>query len=311
MKSRAVLVFVAVLSLGGTVLGSPVIHEPGKSVEVLATDPLLQSVSGLAPRPGGGLYASTEMGLIVAISPAGDVQQVADLSASMMTLSNIAVDADGMILVGDASGVSPTNNIWEVSPGTGAATLVYGYAYSPTDIHLDSAGDMLVVERLGIQGVSRIARDGSWRDVLLDAADQGWQDVPTGIDLDSEGNLLVGYRDDGAIYRLSAGGNPELFAHVPAGNSVLALCFSPEGELFAANDLTGEIYRIDAEGDVDLFASGIDRPRYMTFDGTGRMCFAAFNEATVYVVVPEPATLSLLALGGIAVMRRRNQEKRQ
>ncbi len=220
----------------------------------------------------------------------------------------IAVDGQGKILVGDASLVS-SNNLYEVGP-SGQVSVVYPSTYSPTDIHLDQAGNALVVERIGIKGVSRIARDGSWRTEVVRADDYGWIGHPTGIELDSQGNIYVAYRDNGTIYKIPPTGSPTLFAGIGDSDSVITLRLSPDEQfMYAANDQLGIIYRIPMESNptATVFASGINRPHYMTFDNSGTLYFTAMGDDAIYKVVPEPATLTLLVLGGLTMLRRQRQ----
>ena len=98
---------------------------------------------------------------------------------------------------------------------------------------MDPNGDLLVVERFGIRGISRVARDGSWRQVVLRAADLGIDDVPTGLDIDEGGDLYVAYRNTGSIYRMPSGGTPSLFATIPSSDVTISLCFDPFGDLLA------------------------------------------------------------------------------
>ncbi len=281
----------------------PIFYEPGLTAAVFAQDPLLDLVKGLESS-SGGLYSSTSMGKICFVSWEGDVVEVADLRPSSQTLGGIAMSPEDTIMVCDSSYQQPGVSLYEVTPA-GTVSLLRNDLSSPSDIHFDENGDLLVVERFGIAGVSRVARDGSWREVVLRAADIGIQDHPTSLELDQEGNLYVAYRVTGSIYRMSPEGTTSLFATVPSSNIAIDLCFDPFGDLLASNSQTGEIFNITPEGDVSLFASGLQRPRHMAFDASGTLYFADGEAGVIYQVVPEPATMSLLALGGVAMLKRR------
>jgi sugar lactone lactonase YvrE len=282
----------------------PVIHEPGLDAVVFAQSPLLDKASGLAAN-ADALYCSTLTGKVCRVSWEGDVQEVIDLSPSVVTLSGIDIDTNGAVLVGNAS--SSGTQVYEISP-TGSVTLLRNDLASPTDILLEQDGSILAIERFGIRGVSRIARDGSSRTVIARRSDYGWGDYPTGVELDSEGNLYVATRSNGQIYRLTPEGDSTVFAGIPASNSEIALQFAPSGDLFATNDQTGQIFRISSDGTASLFASDIGRPKGITFDDAGVMYFTSQDDGVIYQVVPEPATMSLLALGGIALLKRRRDK---
>jgi sugar lactone lactonase YvrE len=296
---RVALALALVLASVRQSAGDPIIYEAGLAVSVFASDPLLHGVNGLAFGTDG-LYASvsgadpTGRGIIARITGSGTVQQVTGaLGPPNISLSGIAVDRNGSILVGTETGA---NELWAVSH-SGQQSLVYkdNGMTLPTDIRLDSNGDILVVERTGIRGVSRIARDGSSRDVVVRAADYGWTGAPTGIELGSPGRILVAYRDDGSIYVVPPVGTPSKYAQVPSSNSQIALALGPDGSLYASNDQKGQVYKISSSGDWRPFASAIDRPMCMAFDSAGNMYIAAQAEGIVYKVAPDPTAIGPVA----------------
>lgn len=294
----------AVLWLSPSVWAFPTVHEPGFTAQVFATGPLLDGVSGLA-LTSSGLYASTEQGKILSVGWNGTTSQIADFAPTVTTLSNIVVDRQGNIIVGDAA-LASSNDLYRITP-SGAVSLLYHGVSSPTDLHLDGSGNLLVVERFGICGVSRVANDGSWRNIVVRASDYEWAGHPTGIEMDSDGTLLLAYRDNGTIYRVPPQEAPSKLVGVGNSVSVVTLCLSPDGKsLYAANDQLGLIYRVsmDSTPRATIFASGLDYPHYMTCDSSGALYVAASGESTIYRIVPEPATLCLIAVGSLVVTRR-------
>jgi len=248
-----------------------------------------------------GLYCSTEEGRIIEVSWSGDVEEIT--SGLPRLLSNITINNNGNIIVGNLE-INGTNELFEVSP-TGQKRVISTSCITPTDITINKNGNFLVMERIGIRGVSEVAPDGSWRNVLVNSLDYGWTGHPTGIEIDNDGTTYIAYRDVGKIYAIPKAGNPYEYANVTPSGSLITLCFAPDGTLFAANDIAGEIYKISSIGTVSLFASNIINPHYMKFDGKGAMYVAAYGEDVIYKIVPEPATLILLGLGGFILRRSR------
>ena len=105
----------------------------------------------------------------------------------------------------------------------------------------------------------------------------------------------VAFGPDGKLY---ASGNNKILRYlatgafdtefVPSVESPYGLTFGPDGNLYVASVSTGTVKRYNGStgADMDIFASGLNSPTHVLF-------------------IPEPGTLSLLALGGLAVMRRR------
>ncbi len=266
-------------------------------MEVFATDPLLYGVNGVAVA-ADGLRASvsavnpTGTGLIAKVAWGGSVQQVANGLGSGGSISGICMESDGTVLVANVS-LAGGRELWEVTP-TGSVSVLYTLPSPPSDVHLDASGDILVTERGAgsIWGVSRVARDGSSRTVVVRASDYGWVGSPVGMETDDQGTIFVAYRDDGSIYAVPQVGSPFLFAQVPSSNSEIHLAFAPDGSLLASNDQRGEIYRVSPAGTWSLFASGIDRPMCMAFGSDGAMYFSDQTASTIYRVtaIPELTT---------------------
>ena len=242
-------------------------------------------------------------------------------------LSNVGRDAAGLVQVGavDLHGSIPSGAWVE---GTGANRKLYtvdedvrrgsilrydlgtttsGYATPPTDQTSDASGYIL-------NGLMDVVRDddGSWWIAQYRYTDSNavpalshWQDGadapdwtsgPSTVDLsrgygeldiDDTGNLLALGANNGSIYVLDiSGATPSLAATIAhSGNTVRDVAFDAAGNIYAVSS-SSETMRI--------YSPGGTTDRVTGSDGS-------------FSLVPEPATMVLLGLGGLAALLRRRR----
>ena len=107
-------------------------------------------------------------------------------------------------------------------------------------------------------------------------------DYPSGITVDSKGNLYVANNENSTIMRFDSTGHGGLYANSRVGVSGPAgLAIDNNDNLYVANFNNDSVLRFDAEGNVSTFASG-NYPQ----GATG-----------IAVQIPEPATALLVIIG--------------
>jgi streptogramin lyase len=179
--------------------------------------------TGLAFGPDGQLYVSSRFdGTIYRVNPLSATPFATDLGV----VTGLAFDDAGNLFAGDRSGtifrVNPIGEVrpfTEIEPSVAAFHLAFGpdgalYATGPTV----SSNDC----------IWRITPDGGVGKFFT-----GFM-RPQGLAFDNRGNLYVvaGYRARRGIWRIAPGGADIELA--VAGNNLVGLCFSPDGELVAA-----------------------------------------------------------------------------
>jgi sugar lactone lactonase YvrE len=295
MKFNSILVGAAMAVLCGRAAGAPggvyvslslgpiVRCAPGGATSVFAPNPVdtsginLYDWSGLAFGSGGTLYAGDpQISTIDAFAPDGTRSVFATpvYTHHSFNPAGLAFDGAGNLYVADVDGGA----VAKFTPSGAVSQPVAGLG-GPQGVAVDGAGNVYVTSvQLGT--VTKYAPNGSGS--LFATIAPGIH----GIALDAAGNVYVANSDGNAIDEFTPAGVESLFA--TAGlNYPYGLAFDSAGNLYVANYGGGTIEEFAPDGVGTVFASGLTLPEYIAIDTT-----------------PEPATLSLLALGGLALLRR-------
>ena len=113
-------------------------------------------------------------------------------------------------------------------------------------------------------------------------------DHPNGLAFDNAGNLYVANNQYQDIEKFTPAGVGSIFARVP--DLPQGVAFDSADNLYVTVSASNMIVRVTPGGSESVFASGLYDPADVVVQPT-----------------PEPATLSLLALGGLAMVKRRRK----
>jgi streptogramin lyase len=258
----------------------------------------------------------------------------------------IAVDSNGTILVADAGAwdVSGDGKIIGINPSTKEQWVISSDVYldDPYGIALEASGNILVTDgRAGPAEVLRIDRASGNQSVVSTG---GELINPDDIAVGPDGWIYLADAGDGAGYGGIIKINPftgEQSYVEPRGihDAVSGIAVDGTGRIYFPDDDPSEIWTILPPEESELVSSGdyLDTGvRHIDLDLNGNVTVTDFtgngsggellqiNPTTgeqrqimtwdgdpawgiaVYPF-PEPATLSLLAFGGLAVMRRRRR----
>ncbi len=251
-------------------------------------------------------------------------------------ISQMAFDPSGNLY---ALGWYPSNVLYKITPSGSVST----FATPPGNgadwgMACDTAGNVYVADNSANAGtIIKYSPNG--------APSTFATGLGGGVELgsmvfDGSGNLFVskaftsGSPTQADIYRITPGGTVSTYATV-ACHEALGLAFDKAGNLYADGDYALDpwvIYKITSDGGVSTFATGLCEPEGLVIDPSGNLyctnwpdnidkitpdkSVSLFNSlpgpagiamAGDFVITPEPATLSLLALGGLALIRRRKK----
>lgn len=263
------------------------------------------NLSGVAVDPGGNVYFSgTALGNLFGTS-----------------------SGDRDIVVGklDPAG----NTLW--TQQFGSTTTDYGRAVS-----FDASGNLYVT---GTTQGDLVGSNAGSNDVILAKFDTAGAEVwsrqlGTGISdnawaltSDDQGNAyLAGYREDSTtvnspdegvlVIKTDSDGNTVWSKVIDAGglNQAYGIALDPTGNLLVSGRIDGKVMKLDPNGDYlwssPYQANGSDVARDVGLDADGNIYFGGGtfvdrNGFVAKLTVPEPTSLALLGLGGLAVIRRR------
>jgi DNA-binding beta-propeller fold protein YncE len=118
---------------------------------------------------------------------------------------------------------------------------------------------------------------------------------PTGLAINSAGNLFEADRTSGAIYEFTPAGSKSAFASGLSAPDGLA--FDRVGNLFVSNVGDNTITEIAPNGAKTTFASGLNYPTGLAFDSAGNLFEADTGSSLIYKFTPAGAR-SLFVHGG-------------
>ena len=269
----------------------------------------------------------TNPGAIYATSPSGNTTLFTTVPGAT-GLIDIAINGAGSLFVSNGA----SDQIFQVNPNTGAssvfATLAPGS--NPFGMVFDNSGNLVVCNEAS-NSLSLVSPTG----VVTPWVSVG--SLPHDIAKDSSGNFYVACHNDDTIYQVTPGGSVSPFAYTNAPRGV---AIDASGNI-AVSDGAGYIVTFDSSGvflNYDYMGSGLYG---LTFDAGGNLYGGSWASGSIEqltptgtlstystsgvamtnpsgmafgsTAAPEPASLSLLALGGLGMLakRRRNQQGKQ
>jgi sugar lactone lactonase YvrE len=244
--------------------------------------------SGLAFDPSGNLYeADSRFGDVIEFGPNGtNLGRFSSIPASETGYTEgIAFDPNGKLYEATTTPIG-SGVVYQISSSGGLASQSFGgllNGSNPTGIAFDPNGNLYVA----ISGANKIHKVSAAGTNLGDFA--SGLSSPAGIAFDSSGNLYAANFQSNTIEKFSPTGvDLGAFAGPSAGlNGPFGLAFDNDGILWVSNYRGGTIEKLNAAGtNVGLVSVG-----------------NGFNPTFIaFAPVPEPSTLTLLALGGVGVI---------
>lgn len=245
--------------------------------------------TGLAFDHAGNLYASRG-NAIEKLTPGG-VESVFATSG-LSGPEAVAFDSAGNLYAANES----NSTIEKFSPtGTDLGVFAASGLVNPRGLAFDSAGN-LYASNFSTGTIEKFSPAGS------DLGIFGGTGTPqvAGLAFDHVGNLYVANEWSNNIVMFTPGGVRSVFANTRPSSDPLGLAFDSAGNLYVADQQSGGIEMFTPGGIGSVFAGRVLHPYFLAFSNDAGVPLPLAN-------TPEPAGLSLLALGGIGLLRRRRQ----
>jgi len=153
---------------------------------------------------------------------------------------------------------------------------------------------------------STIGADAHMNDLLLSDGGPFGENLYAVARLDPDGDGIARRY----VVKIGPNGSPIVLTEgIPSASTFLVI--SPGGVWSDAIYLASKetIYKVSTDWQISTFATGFSGLAGMDFSPDGSALYVAQsgNGGVVYRIVPEPATLGLLGLGGLALLKRRRE----
>jgi hypothetical protein len=297
MKQNPMLCLFALTMVNCQILALPV--APGLDVSVYAdvTDPV-----ELAFSPDGILYTGRDnLGSGGSATGAAFVHRIGPGGSPVIEYGATA------LVVGGFGGAGIGGYVSAILPDESIAPIISGDPNlgNPSVMTSDTAGRLLFTD---VGSDNLIAYDGSVT-VLVSLPVN-----PNGILVNYMNEILVRTLS-GAVMQFSSDGSL-IDANYLTGlseESANTLAIGPGG--FWGHDLylysNGHVLRYDANRHSTIISSGFDTwPRDMAFGPDGAMYLSMFEEDRIIRITPEPTTLLMVVLVGMAILCRKKENRR-
>lgn len=178
---------------------------------------------------------------------------IADLGAN----DGLSVDANGTLYASNFDNFTGTE-VLKVDPDNASTQVAVSNLQAPTGNVVDGSGNIFVVHNVRraepesndlIGDVVKIDADGN-RTTL--ATLPGF---PSGIALDTEGNVYVSNYSFPAVHRITPEGERSMYVQNSQLAGGVGIDFDANGNLFVGNFITGDILRIDTDKNVTILAT--------------------------------------------------------
>lgn len=252
----------------------------------------LNAPDGIAFDSTGNVYVANNSGNKVSkYSSTGSLIN-ASLGGSISSPTGVAVDSSGNVYAGTQ------DDVIKVTPGGTQSTFgpIDQDIFRAQGVAIDNVGNVYVA------GASQtiVELNSSGNETNFSFGGSLGEGAPVDLAFDSSGNLYVDMDLIGGnaqILKITSSGNQSLFATLPIYDYPSGLAVDSGGNVYVASQEYGTISEYSSTGSLinASFASGFVQPDYIAFPPSP---------------VPEPATLSLLALGSTALLARRRQRTR-
>lgn len=306
MKKKAIFVCALLLAIQSYTFGAPVV--PGFTVQTYAN---VADVSQMAFDSEGVLYVSH---YDASYTQGFNIRRIGVNGTSVNNYGNsgfvdadaIAMDADGQISGTPGTlivGCGYPSHIYGIKPDESVVSLFENVGSNPTQMRFDSTGRLLIVDPTS-SAVFQISGGNST--MLFSTPAPSYS-----IAVDAENRIFTS--DDVGTIRVYENNVLSEFASLDSSNGLthynLMMAFNSgnglwNAGLYVLNDGTGNLSRFDSLGNQTILGTGFNLwTTDMTFGPDGALYIANTN-GEILRIVPEPATLLLLGLGGFALLRK-------